>query len=227
MCIYIKFKKLFIVPKKSLFMIKDKPYFVFGIIIISCILFLILFFDIGESFKEVNNLDLLWLYYLQNIYLLGISLFDIIMTTVLIITILVLYYEKDHLKQINIDHVLIGCVILCIVFTIPSLYKMYEQNQMTANTMQPYIEYFEEQDNVHIALENYSYEWKYIYADFSFWLPDIKVDVLTYKELQSLSLHPYDYDYIISPSILPPMHITIIKEFYELDTTWYIFKFLP
>lgn len=97
---------------------------------------------------------------------------------------------------------------------------------MTVDAMQPYIEYFEEQDTAYIALENYSYEWKYIYADFSFWLPNIKIDVLNYSELQTLSLHPYDYDYIISPSMLPPMHLTTIKEFPGVNATWYIFKFL-
>lgn len=212
----------------------DKPDVVLVLISWFVLLFLFFSFNTGKRFKYVNNLDIIWT---------RIGVGPAIAITLVIIVVAVLFYWCWYRKIDVVKIMLIVTICASILPTVSGMVMLLSyENNIIGNDLNKPMKWFMENDpEATIAIEDENAFrdtglnpalWRHVYADMIFWLPDADVRVMSYGELQSVALHPYDkdIDYIFTPSCLPPHNCWYPDEFHMnfsgKTMTWYIYEIM-
>jgi len=207
-----------------------------------------------KNYKIVNDLDLVWVTYLQKQHLFGINGADIFFIFIGILVVVLTYlliikifFKKDFLfqkKSVKHIHIIVVLIVISLILYIPNAHMALEKDNLAENRgfNKPAQWLMRNDPDAYVLMED-SYSafsgggmgqeyWDFMYADMQFWFSDGHVFVTSKDVLnQLIQSENIDFNYIVSTHDLTSKYKSV-ADFYmnvepmkrQENVDWHIYE---
>jgi len=207
-----------------------------------------------KNYKIVNDLDLVWVTYLQKQHLFGINGADIFFIFIGILVVVLTYlliikifFKKDLLfqkKSVKHIHIIVVLIVISLILYIPNAHMALEKDdEAEKRGFNGPAQWLMKNDPEAYVLMEDSYSafsgggmgqeyWDFMYADMQFWFSDGHVFVTSKDALnQLIQSENIEFDYIVSTHDLTSKYRSV-ADFYmnvepmkrQENVDWHIYK---